>query len=432
MMQGNKKLNSGSGWLIIFCLVFAGEIIFSLPFHVARFFRPTLLDVFDLSNAAFGDVLGVYGITAMVAYFPGGIIADRFSARKLITLSLATTALGGVYFALIPGQPGLYFLFGYWGVATIFLFWAALIKATRDWGGELAQGRAFGILDGGRGLIAAGAATLAVFILQFFLPGVVESSTDKERVTALKAVIWFYVFLTSGGAVLAWFFIPDSKQNSIKVQTGLLSGLRNVLRNRLVWLQAVIVISAYCGYKGLDYYSLYGVDILGMNEESSARFVSNASWLRVIAAIIAGLLVDRFSGTKVLITIFLLLMLNYSILAVFSPASLSVHLIIGNILLSFAAVYALRGVYFALLEETGIEKAITGTAVGFISVIGYTPDVFLNSVAGRILDASPGLRGYQDFFKLLTGIAIVGLIAALVLAHENRKQKKKSDDFGEN
>jgi sugar phosphate permease len=85
-----------------------------------------------------------------------------------------------------------------------------------------------------------------------------------------------------------------------------------------------------------------------------------------------------------------------------------------------------------LLEETGIEKAITGTAVGLISVIGYTPDVFLNSVAGRILDASSGLKGYQDFFKLLTGIAIMGLVAALVLAHENRKQKIKTENISEN
>lgn len=412
--------------MTIFCLVFAGEIIFSLPFHVARFFRPTLLDVFHLSNAALGDVLAVYGITAMIAYFPGGTIADRFSARKLITLSLAATALGGAYFASIPKQNGLYFLFGYWGVTTIFLFWAALIKATREWGGKLAQGRAFGILDGGRGLIAAGAATLAVFILQFFLPGIVENSTDRERVEALKAVIWFYVFLTSGGALLVWVVIPDSKPNGIKSPSGLFLGIGKVLSDRFVWLQAVIVVSAYCGYKGLDYYSLYGVDMLGMNEVSAARFVSNAAWIRVGAAIIAGLLVDRFSGTKVLFTVFLMLILNYLVLALFSPESVSVYLIIANILISFGAVYALRGVYFALLEETEIDKALTGTAVGLISVIGYTPDVFLNSVAGRILDASPGLQGYQDFYKLLAGISIAGLFATLALARENKTRRRKA------
>ena len=34
-------------------------------------------------------------------------------------------------------------LWGFFGVSTILLFWAALIRATRDWGGPDAQGRAF-------------------------------------------------------------------------------------------------------------------------------------------------------------------------------------------------------------------------------------------------------------------------------------------------
>ena len=31
--------------------MFAGEISFSLPFHITRFFRYTFLEVFGLSNA---------------------------------------------------------------------------------------------------------------------------------------------------------------------------------------------------------------------------------------------------------------------------------------------------------------------------------------------------------------------------------------------
>jgi len=163
---------------MIFSLVFAGEMIFSLPFHVVRFFRPTMLYVFQLTNTELGDSIAVYGIMAMVAYFPGGALADKYSARKLMTTSLVATGLGGIYFAQIPSQMGLFFLFGYWGITTIFLFWAAMIKATRDWGGHLSQGKAFGILDGGRGLMAAGAATLAVFIMSSLLPENIENTSD--------------------------------------------------------------------------------------------------------------------------------------------------------------------------------------------------------------------------------------------------------------
>ncbi len=426
MKQNEIKQNTGARWIVIFCLVFAGEIVFSLPFHIARFFRPTLLNVFDLSNAEFGDVLAIYGITAMIAYFPGGAIADRFSTRKLMTISLVGTALGGIYFAQIPGTLGLSVLFGYWGATTILLFWAALIKATREWGGKLAQGRAFGILDGGRGLIAAGAATFAVMLFSRSLPDGSGDIDVYQRTDALRIIIYFYTILTFAAALLAWFFIPDSKREKTSSSANLFIGIGKVLRNRLVWLQAVIVVSSYCGYKGLDYYSLYAVDVMDMSEVNAAWFVSNAAYLRAFAAIIAGLLVDRFSATKVLGFVFVLLLINYIMLAVFSPASIAVNLIFGNLIFTFAGVYALRGVYFALLEETNIQKILTGTAVGLISVIGYTPDVFFNSAAGRILDASPGLAGFQNFYMFLAVFAVTGLIATLILVNNNKTNIQSS------
>ena len=66
-------------------LIVAGETVFALPFHVARFFRPIVLDVFDITATQLGAAQGIYGVVAMIAYFPGGALADRFSARRLLT-----------------------------------------------------------------------------------------------------------------------------------------------------------------------------------------------------------------------------------------------------------------------------------------------------------------------------------------------------------
>ncbi len=85
------------------------------------------------------------------------------------------------------------------------------------------------------------------------------------------------------------------------------------------------------------------------------------------------------------------------------------------------AVYSLRGVYFALIQETKIPAYLTGTAVGLISLIGYTPDVFFNSIAGRILDANPGFTGYQNYFIMLASISIFGLLATLGLVTKKPK-----------
>ena len=86
-----------------------------------------------------------------------------------------------------------------------------------------------------------------------------------------------------------------------------------------------------------------------------------------------------------------------------------------NVTFIATAVYALRGIYFALLEQGCIPFAVTGTATGIVSVIGYTPDVFMPIVGGMILDASPGAEGYQNLFLVTAALSFLGLIAAYVV-----------------
>ena len=52
-------------------------------------------------------------------------------------------SLGGFYLSFFPSFDLLQFLYAFWGFSTTFLFWSAMIKATRNWGGDNKQGRAF-------------------------------------------------------------------------------------------------------------------------------------------------------------------------------------------------------------------------------------------------------------------------------------------------
>lgn len=118
--------------LYITGLILAGEAVYALPFHVTRFFRSSVLDTFGLTNTELGAAQAVYGVIAMLAYFPGGPLADRFPARKLLAFSLFSTAAGGVYLATLPGPRGSMVIWGFFGITTILFFWAALIRATRE------------------------------------------------------------------------------------------------------------------------------------------------------------------------------------------------------------------------------------------------------------------------------------------------------------
>jgi len=398
--------------MFIGCLIVAGEAVFSLPFHVARFFRPTVLHVFEFTNTELGAVQAVYGVVAMLAYFPGGLLADRFSTRRLLTGSLLCTSLGGLYFASVPGYGGMWWLFAYWGLTTILLFWGALIRATREWGGPDKQGRAYGLLDGGRGLYAAVVAASAVFVFQALLPDDPTNATMGERAEALRNVILVYTATTAGAGLLCWLFIPERESRAVD-RTHVLRNIGKVTRLRAVWLQALIVVSAYVGYKGIDNYSLFAVEAYGMNEVEGAQVTAISAWVRPVAAIAAGLLGDRFTSSRVSALCFATMVASYLWFGLTEPVPSAPWALYANVLVSCAAVFGLRGVYFALFEEGSVPLQTTGTAVGLVSVIGYTPDVFVALVGGWLLDRSPGVAGHQHFFLFLCVFAVIGLVASL-------------------
>ncbi len=94
-----------------------------------------------------------------------------------------------------------------------------------------------------------------------------------------------------------------------------------------------------------------------------------------------------------------------------------------NLFVTFFAVFALRGIYYALLEETRTPRHLTGASVAVIAFIGYTPEVFFGPIAGRILDASPGVPGHLDYFAFLAAVAVAGVLVTLLLMQLNRRPR---------
>lgn len=406
-------------------LIVAGEAIFSLPFHVTRFFRPTLIEVFGLTNTELGAAQAAYGIVAMVAYFPGGLLADRFSIRSLMVLSLITTTAGGLYLSTFPAYQGSLVVWGFWGFTTVLMFWAALIRATRQWGGHTQQGMAFGILDGGRGLLAAGLASVMVLCFGLLLPDDVSSATIAQKAGALRVMIFVYCGITLGAAALVWFFVVEVKGLALSpeeeaaehehdiAEEGAASHIGSVARMPAIWFHAFIIICAYVGYKGFDNVALFAVEAYGVDEVEAAQMASWGAWMRPLAAIGAGFLGDRFRSSHVIIVCFAILAGSDLYFAFAEPSVGLGFILIGNTLLGGATIFALRGVYFALFEEARIPLAATGTAIGVVSLIGYTPDIFVSLVGGILLDANPGATGHQHFYMFLAAFSIAGILATL-------------------
>lgn len=385
-----------------------------LPFVLARIFRPTFLAVFELTNFQLGTLFTTYGIIALLSYLFGGALADKFTARKLMTTSLLLTAGGGLVLANFPSYSTLQILFGYWGFSTIFLFWAAMIKATRNWGGKKQQGKAFGFLEGGRGIVAASIGTIGVFVFSVVLPKEVIVASFEERQLAFQAVIYATSAIVAMVGLLIFFFLTEDETEDHKdIETTSWNKIKTVLQYPTVWLLILIVLCAYVGYKVTDILSLYAVDVMHFNEVDAAKVGSYQMFIRPIVCISVGYFADKSNSAFWLIRGFFILLIGTILFSSGLVAAPLNGFFLFSVIITGIGTYGLRSLYFAAIQEGQIPYSIMGTAVGIISLIGYTPDIFMGPLMGYLLDVNPGITGHQHVFMLLGAFSFIGLLAAL-------------------
>lgn len=393
-------------WLVMACLCLSGGIIYLLPYLREVYYLP-LLEALGLTNTQLGVLMSVFGATAMLSYFPGGWIADRVSPRPLISLSMISTGLVGFYFATFPSYKMCLVIHAFWGVSVTLTFWAALIKATRNWATPSQQGRAFGILEGGRGIaeLVSSTALLALF------------AKLGSEAFALSWIIVLFSICDILIGVLAWFVLDDDPKNSPaknRAKIGF-NDVIKVLRMPSVWLLSIVIMAAYSAYWGSYYFTPYATDVFKMSLVFGGAIGVGKMWVKPIPALGAGVLADRIGPSRTVAWSFVVLIFSFCVF-VLTPGSPNLVLIlIINTIIASLAIFAVRGVYYAMLEEGGIPLALTGTATGIVSVIGYTPDIFMPVAGGALLDKFPGALGYKYFFLIIVGLCVLGLISALVM-----------------
>ena len=172
----------------------------------------------------------------------------------------------------------------------------------------------------------------------------------------------------------------------------------------------MIILCAYFGYKVTDIYSLYASEVMNYDEIEAANVGSLQLYLRPIACILFGFLADRSKSTFWILIGFLIMLTGSIIFAsCLIQSGLNTMFFLSLIILAVGT-YSIRALYFAILQEGKISLALTGTAVGVISLTGYTPDIFAGPLMGYYLDKFPGLLGHQYVFIYLAAFSILGVL----------------------
>ncbi|AET69820.1 sugar phosphate permease [Desulfosporosinus orientis DSM 765] len=406
------KAKSKKRYLTLFIMALGASAIYFLPF-IRWTYYDSLKQALELNNTQFGTLLSAYGIAAMIFYFPGGWLADRVSARRLLTFAFASTGILGFYFSTYPSFNMLLIVHFIWGIISTLTFWSAMIKATRDLANSDEQGRFFGLLEGGRGLLQTVITMSALAVFTSLGAGVI----------GLTRVIIIFSFVNVFAAILTWFVLEDTKFS--QEQKPVLLDALSVLKMPVVWLIAVIVITCYSTYLGTTYLTPYVTQVLGATAAMSALIAIIRNYgLQFFGGPFGGLVADKKGSSAQIVMYCFAIMLICMVFFLMLPASNSLIIVLLlNMLVMGLAIFMMRGIYFATLDEVGIPSNLTGSVVGIVSLIGFTPDVFFNPVAGHFLDVYPGVAGYKYIFILMTGFVTVGLVASIVLLNLINKSK---------
>jgi nitrate/nitrite transporter NarK len=393
--------------MVILCV--SGGTIYNAIYIFEVYYIPTQ-QALDLTKSQMGALMGVFGAVSLLAYGPGGWLADRVSSRKLITLAMLLTGGSGFYYATFPSYPVALVLHAFWGVTIALIFWNAMIRATRNWAPSSQQGRAFGFLEAGRGL--AGIVPSSILLGVFSWLG----STRMALATVISS--WSAIIFLCG--VAAWFVLEDdilsesARTDGEKPKVGW-KDVVQVLRMPAVWLIAIVIMAANTGFWATYFFTPYATEVFLLSVATAGLLSVSRGWMNPIAPFVAGFIGDRFGIAKSAAVLLLIMMISFAFFSI-TPAEASLlPLVIFNVALAALSIFALRGIYFALLDEQGIPKAVTGTAAGAASLIGFTPDIYMPVLSGAILDSYPGLPGYRILFGGATVVGALGVIAAWTL-----------------
>jgi sugar phosphate permease len=397
-------------WLTMGLLCLSGSVIFWLPLFSDIFYIP-MQNAFGFTKTQMGILLSTFGAVSLIAYFPGGWLADRFSPRKLITIALVITALAGFVFSTLPSFETCLILFAIWGLTSAGILWSAMIKAARCWGSKEDQGKTYGILEGGRSISDVISTTILLMIFAY-------SRGDDRAVPEIIIMISFYILVL---ALLVWRIMSDDISNNKKQPKVTISEIIYILRLPVIWLIALIIMATNTAMWGTIFFTPYATEVYELGEVGGGAIGAGKYWVTPFAAIAAGFFADKIGPAKAILGFCIIMTAGFLIFTLIPGSPALLPYLIINVAILTAAVYALRGTYFSLLEQSSVPLVFTGTATGIISVIAYTPDIFMPTLGGIILDAYPGASGYQYLFLIVSFFSLIGLIAAYVIYQKIQK-----------
>lgn len=416
-------INRKNRWMFMFILCFGMTGLFGVP-YLTRGFYNVFQDAMGITNQQIGILMSAYGLINLVTYFVGGWLADKISMKKLLVFSYIASGLLGIVMLFTTSFAGLVLIYAGFSISTGLTFFPAMLKFVRSLGDDKEQGLLYGVKEAGYAFVG---------IIVGFIIVRINIVTGSD-LSAFRWLVILYSGLSIAAGVLFIFLMKDEKPDGKAAQEPVnIKLIGKIAKMKEVWLITITIFCCYLVYSSLTYSSPYLVDVYGISN-------STASTLGIIRQYVAssfvcllfGVFADKIgSSVKVVNITFVGLAASCIAFAVMPQGAGFVTLAIVLMIIITLLACGVRGVYYAQVSEAGFPLEYTGTVLGIISILAFTPDAFYFTAMGSMLDrytaAGNAAGGYHIIFMISGIAAIVGVIAGTILykSCKNKKAVKK-------
>ncbi|WP_418775982.1 MFS transporter [Intestinibacter bartlettii] len=389
--------------LVLLILSLIAGLMYLTP--LLRFsFYDQMMDALNLTDIQIGTLGSVYAIFCVICYPVSGVLADKFSTKKLLVISNFAMALITIWYCLLPGFTSLIIIHGLYGIFSIATFWSPYLKAVRQLGSEEEQGRLYGISEGLRGIGQTIVATICLFVISSF-----ASMAVGFRVLLIINAVVFILLMFATIFVIPEDKIENNESKEKEKSDSIITIVTTSLTSSSTWICIFVIMSGYtlwCTANG--YIGTYCTRVLGI----SANLSSTLSIVRsYVIVFLAGAI---------------------SIAAVLFTSKVTAICIIITIVLAYI-VNVLKSTYWSILGDAGIPVESTGMATGIISLIALTPDMYVPIIISRFISYGESIGNLKlgfDFMLIwLLVWSVLGIFSGVILKRRKEKIMREKNEI---
>lgn len=428
-MSEQKKRTIDKKWISFGILMLGAGTIYKLGFLKDAFYVP-MQEFMGLSHTQIGTAMSVAGLISTFGFLASIYLTDRVSKKIMIPLSLIGICICGICLSTFPSYPVFLLIYCLLAVCADMLYWPTMLKTVRLLGNEDEQGRMFGIMEAGRGLMDT--------IIAFGALGIFSALGSTAN--GLKMAILFYSVVPGVIGIIMYFLLePDNAPDTqtanaaakdVNANKRAWEGVVRALKNKNIWLVSFNVFFVYSVYCGLTYFIPFLEEAYALPAALVGVYgIINQYGLKMLGGPIGGFITDKVlhSATKYLRIAFVIVGTILVVFSLLPHQSMGIFLGMFITLTISACVYSIRAIFFAPMDEVHVPREITGSAMSMGSFIGYLPGAFMYAVYGGILDKFDGLTGYRIVYIIMAAFAAGGFLLSTYILSTIKKAKKAAN-----